>query len=243
MVLAARYLNDECCEMITVLHNPDSGTGTRPHAAVIQRAYRNVSLGKQSFNFAREPRMAETSILERISDGDKSAVQDCLDAYGALIWSLARRFLGNESDAEDAVQDIYIAIWSAAGQFDASIASEITFISTIARRRLIDRIRKSGRRPITESLDNEASAPPQPAVASGLEESAEIAKVERALGTMRPENREILSMSLYEGYSHSEIASHMEIPLGTVKTRVRRGLMQIREQLQVTDNITKDDRG
>lgn len=185
--------------------------------------------------------MAEKSILERISGGDKTAVQDCLDAYGALIWSLARRFLGNEADAEDAVQDIYIAIWSAAGQYDPSIASEITFISTIARRRLIDRIRKSGRRPTTESLDDDPSEQTQPAVASRLEESAEIAKVERALDTMRRENREILSMSLYEGYSHSEIASHMELPLGTVKTRVRRGLMQIREQLQVTEDLTQDE--
>lgn len=187
--------------------------------------------------------MPEKSILERISAGDKTAVKDCLDEYGALLWSLARRFLGNQADAEDAVQDIYIAIWSAAGKYDPEIASEITFISTIARRRLIDRLRKAGRRPATESLDTEDSAQPQPAVASRLEESAEIATVERALHTMRPENREILSMSLYEGYSHSEIASHMELPLGTVKTRVRRGLIQIREQLQVTDDLARHERG
>lgn len=185
--------------------------------------------------------MTDQSILERISGGDKAAVKDCLDAYGALVWSLARRFLGNVADAEDAVQDIFIAIWSAAGQYDASIASEITFISTIARRRLIDRLRKTGRRPATESLDSEDSAQPQPAVASRLEESAEVAKVARVLESMPPDNREILAMSLYEGYSHSEIAGHMELPLGTVKTRVRRGLIQIREQLQLTDELAQDE--
>jgi RNA polymerase sigma factor (sigma-70 family) len=176
----------------------------------------------------------EKSILQRIADGDKAAVKDCLDSYRGLVWSQARRFLRNPADAEDAVQDIFIAIWSAAGKYDPAIASESTFIVTIARRRLIDQLRKTARRPATESLDAEESAPAQPFVNSILEESAEIENVRRALASIQPECREILTMSHYEGYSHSEIASRLEVPLGTVKSRMRRGLVQVREQLQLT---------
>jgi len=182
---------------------------------------------------AQESIAVEKSILQRIADGDKAAVKDCLDSYRGLVWSQARRFLRNPADAEDAVQDIFIAIWSAAGKYDPAIASESTFIATIARRRLIDQLRKTGRRPATESLDSEESAQAQPFVDSSLEESAEMENVRRALESIQPEYREILTMSHYEGYSHSEIASRLEVPLGTVKSRMRRGLMQVREQLQL----------
>ena len=208
------------------------------NALVIQREIANVSQFDMG-HFAKDIRVGDRSILQRISSGDKAAVKECLDTYGSLIWSLARRFLRNEADAEDAVQDIFIAIWSSANQYDSSIASEVTFISTIARRRLIDRIRKSGRRPPTESLDNDDYSQAHVAVASQLEQSVEIDQVAEVLGSMRPENREILSMSLYEGYSHSEIASHMELPLGTVKTKVRRGLLQIRNQLRLNSDASE----
>jgi len=181
----------------------------------------------------QESLAVEKSILQRIADGDKTAVKDCLDTYRGLVWSQARRFLRNPADAEDAVQDIFIAIWSAAGKYDPAIASESAFIATIARRRLIDQLRKAGRRPATESLDGEESTQGQPFVNSSLEESAEIENVRRALESIQPEYREILTMSHYEGYSHSEIASRLEVPLGTVKSRMRRGLMQVREQLQL----------
>lgn len=178
------------------------------------------------------------SILERVAAGDRAAVNECLDRYGNLVWSLARRYLHNAADAEDAVQDIFIDLWGSAGRYDPGIASEVAFISTIARRRLIDRIRQTGRRPITDSLDDEEGAPIDPGVPATAEEDAEVAVVRRVLETMEPEHQRILSMSLYEGYSHSEIAERLSLPLGTVKTRVRRGLIHIREQLGVS---TDDD--
>lgn len=184
--------------------------------------------------------VAEHPILARIAAGDKTAVGQCLDRYGGLVWSLARQFLGNDPDAEDAVQDIFIAVWSSAGRYDPAIASEVTFISTIARRRLIDRVRRNSRRPATDSLDDDDAAPIQPSVAARLEESAEVARVERVLREMPDQHRSILSMSLYEGYSHSEIADHLDLPLGTVKTRVRRGLIRIREQLRLGEEDERD---
>jgi len=172
------------------------------------------------------------SLLEKVAQGDQSSVAACLDQYGNLVWSLARRFLGNSADAEDAVQEVFIEIWSNADRFDATKGSEVTFIATIARRRLIDRLRKNSRTPGSELYDEEIASQ-NPETSSGILENAEVQNVVRVLGDMPAEHREILAMSIYEGYSHSEIAEIMDIPLGTVKTRVRRGLMHIREQLQL----------
>jgi RNA polymerase sigma-70 factor (ECF subfamily) len=186
----------------------------------------------------------QQSILERIAAGDQAAVQDCIGAYGDLIWSLARRFLRNDADAEDAVQDIFIDLWGSAARFDRGVASEVAFVSTIARRRLIDRLRQHKRRPGMDSLDDEELGEiRQPAVLPEMEEAADVAVVQRVLDTMDPEHRRILTLSLYEGYSHSEIAERMSLPLGTVKTRVRRGLIYIRDQLKLTPDSAEEVAG
>lgn len=175
----------------------------------------------------------QKSILERIAAGDSAAVSECVDRYGNLLWSLARRYLRNATDAEDAVQDVFIEIWRTCSRYDPAIASEAAYISTIARRRFIDRLRQAGRTPAMDSLDDEEGAPVDPGVAATVEDDTEVAIVARVLAAMDPEHQKILGMSLYEGYSHSEIAEQLDIPLGTVKTRVRRGLIHIREQLQI----------
>jgi RNA polymerase sigma-70 factor (ECF subfamily) len=180
------------------------------------------------------PVSSQKSILERIAAGEQIAVQECIDTYGNLIWSLARRYLRNSANAEDAVQDVFIDLWSSAGRFDPAIASEAAFVSTIARRRFIDRLRHQTRQPGFDSLDDEETGDIyQPAVAAPMEDESEVAIVERVLNSMEPEHRQILSLSLYEGYTHSEIAEQLDMPLGTVKTRIRRGLIHIREQLQI----------
>ena len=175
------------------------------------------------------------TILERIAAGDSAAVQECIRAYGDLVWSLARRLLRNHADAEDAVQEVFIDLWNSAARYDRKVASEVAFVSTIARRRLIDRLRAQGRRPGMDSLDDEeAGESRQPFVLPQVEEESDVAVVERVLADMDPEHGRILALSLYEGYSHSEIAEKLNIPLGTVKTRVRRGLIHIRAQLGIT---------
>lgn len=186
----------------------------------------------------------QPTILERIAAGDSAAVQECIKAYGDLIWSLARRLLRNHADAEDAVQDVFIDLWNSAARFDRNVASEVAFVSTIARRRMIDRLRQQGRRPGMDSLDDEeAGDARQPFVLPQNEEESDVAVVARVLADMDPQHSRILSLSLYEGYSHSEIAEQLGIPLGTVKTRVRRGLIHIREQLGITVQDSEEAAG
>lgn len=173
--------------------------------------------------------MAET-ILNRIAQGDKTAVQECLDKFGGLVWSLARRMCPNKDEAEDAVQEIFIDIWKNAGRFDEIQASEATFVAMIARRRLIDRLRKSQRQPNVDSFEDILS---EPAASSNeqMQTSIEAKQAAEALKILRPEQRQVLQLSIVQGFSHQEISDALQMPIGTVKTHARRGILQVREFL------------
>jgi RNA polymerase sigma-70 factor (ECF subfamily) len=166
------------------------------------------------------------SLLARVGAGDASAVRECLQRFGGLVWSLARRFSSSQSDAEDAVQEIFVDLWRSAKRYDPRAASEATFVAMIARRRLIDRMRSRQRRkeePLGEGA--EASAEPPGELA------AEAALAAKAIAQLRPEQREVLLLATLHGLSHEEIAQKTGLPLGTVKTHARRGLLRVREVL------------
>lgn len=162
--------------------------------------------------------------------GDPDAVQECLKTYGGLVWSLARRMLRNSDDAEDAVQEIFLDVWKNAGRFDAAQSSETTYIAMIARRRLIDRIRFSARRITADALDD-VMAEPVDRSDKTMQISLEANDAVKALNALRPEQRQVLQLSIVQGLSHQEIADSTGMPLGTVKTHARRGILQAREFL------------
>jgi RNA polymerase sigma-70 factor (ECF subfamily) len=178
------------------------------------------------------------TILHRITQGDKTAVQDCLNKYGGLVWSLARRMSASQEDAEDAVQEIFIDIWKNAERFDETQSSETTFIAMIARRRLIDRLRYAKRRISADSLEDIVSEP-QNRADEQMQTSIEAKNAARALQQLRPEQRQVLQLSIVQGLSHQEISDATGIPLGTVKTHARRGLIQVREFLGMSSSITE----
>ncbi len=174
------------------------------------------------------------AILKRIALGDKTAVQECLDAYGGLIWSLALRMLSNSDDAEDAVQDIFIDVWKNAARFDENQASETTFVAMIARRRLIDRIRKHKRQRNVDSIEDLLAEPVQN-LNQNVQTGVEAKEAAQAMKNLRPEQRQILHLSIVQGFSHQEISDALDMPLGTVKTHARRGLIKVREVLGLGD--------
>lgn len=170
------------------------------------------------------------AILKRIAAGDADAVRECLDTYGGLVWSLARRMMRNTDDAEDVVQDIFVDVWKNAKRFDESQASETTFIAMIARRRIIDRIRYASRRATPESLDDVLTEPADRADKS-MQTSVEANEAAKAVAALRPEQRQVLQLAIVHGLSHQEIADATGMPLGTVKTHARRGIIAAREIL------------
>lgn len=156
--------------------------------------------------------------------------------YANLLWSLARRHGFQGSEAEDAVQDIFIDLWKSAERFDASRASELTFICMIARRRLIDRRRRIQRRPQADSLDD-SHFEISDGTSNHPEVVAEVQMAAKAIARLKPKERDVVLLSTYHGMSHGQIADHTGLPLGTVKTYVRRGLMRVREMLKSGEHL------
>jgi RNA polymerase sigma-70 factor (ECF subfamily) len=182
----------------------------------------------------------EPSILARVAAGDPSAPNECIARFIGLVWSLARRLCSSPSDAEDAVQEIFIDLWKSAARFDASIASETTFVAMIARRRLIDRGRRKMRRPevpqIAETVEDRRDR------VDGTELSEQQRLAQRAFEQLRPEQQQVLQLAIHHGCSHEQIATATGMPLGTVKTHARRGLIKIRLLLEQQGVLSTEDR-
>jgi len=170
-------------------------------------------------------------LLQRVAAGDPAAVEECIDRFGGLIWSLARKLVGAHAVAEDAVQEVYIHLWKSADRFDPAVASEMTFVAMIARRRLIDCKRRWQRRPDHgHSMSiGDMDIPAGAEQIDAAELADEASRAAEAIRELRPEQQEILRLSVYEGWSHQRIADELQVPLGTVKTHLRRGLMRVRE--------------
>lgn len=172
------------------------------------------------------------SVLTRIARGDQAAVAECIDEFGALVWSLARRLSPRRDDAEDAVQEIFLDVWKSASRFDATQGSEKVFIAMIARRRLIDRLRRHKQLPEfapAEELDAIGWAEP----GTRGEVCVEAERAALAVAQLRPDQQKVIELAVLHGLSHSEIAERTGMPLGTVKTQMRRGLIQVRESMRL----------
>jgi len=182
---------------------------------------------------------ANENLLAKVASGNPEAFEELINKYGNLIWSIARRYLSNQNEAEDAVQEIFVALWQSAGRFDPNKASEITFISMITRRRLIDNLRKNNKHKVLKSIEDSLSDDVF-SQKSNLEENAEISLVIRALKKLDIQDQELLSLSIYQGYSHLEIAKLLNLPLGTVKTKIRRNLMKIRDEIKRVNTRVKN---
>jgi RNA polymerase sigma-70 factor (ECF subfamily) len=171
------------------------------------------------------------ALLERVARGEPEAFPQCVDAYGNLVWSLARRLSPTSADAEDAVQDIFLQLWKAAARYDPARGTEAVFIATLARRLLIDRHRERRRRPVEVVVDDLETAPVAAWASVETPEGDRSADAERAAEALRElpqQQQRVIAMSVVEGLSQSEIASATGLPLGTVKTLMRRGLLRVR---------------
>lgn len=177
-------------------------------------------------------------ILDLIAKDHPGSFEMLIDKYGNLVWSIGKKFLYNQTDLEDGVQEVMLAIWKSAGKFDENKASEVTFISMIARRRFIDYLRKITKFKTQDSLEDENNNI-HLYKESLLNEETDLALVKSAIEKFDTDDQELLRLSVYEGYSHSEISEILEIPLGTVKTRIRRNLMKLKDTFATNKRQSK----
>lgn len=213
---------------------------SKSHARAIplqaRSSYAYVCLGRSLAPFLLKDRMTEIRaqappLLPRVARGEADAVEACIARYSPLVWTLARRLSRDMSSIEDLVQEIFIDIWKSAGRFDPGQASEATFIAVIARRRVIDRQRQIARTAVHESVD-ETSVSQHEAGYSEVDLGDEARRAQEVLAKLKPEQRRVILMSVVDGLTHQEISSRTNIPLGTVKSHIRRGIEQTAQTLR-----------
>ncbi len=172
------------------------------------------------------------TVLQRIAAGDATAVEDCLDQYGNLVWSIARRFCGRHADAEDVVQEIFVEIWRNAPRYTPEFSSESTFITMLARRRLIDRLRRRGVSLQTTSLADASEIVTPSRETDRVERADDFRKAADCFERLQGPQQSVLQQSIHRGLSYSRIAQATGLPLGTVKSHARRGLLALRDCFQ-----------
>lgn len=164
-------------------------------------------------------------LMSAIRAGNQEAMAHIYDRYSPIVYSVALRVLGETAAAEDVLQEIFLQLWRNPSSFDASRGNLAPWLAVVARNRALDTLRK--RRPQTEI--DEATVLVDLDLATDAERKRRTAKIRSILQQMPAAQRTALEMAYFEGYSHSEISEKTGEPLGTIKTRIRTGLMLLRK--------------
>jgi len=215
----------------------------RPHPATAatraSRPRRSVMLERVADGSgelaAPEPGSTADDLLARVGEGDREAFGALYDATSSRIFGLVRRLLVDPAQAEEVTQDVYLELWQTAPRFDPARGNALAWMFTLAHRRAVDRIRSAqaardrdlriGARDLDVPVDT---------VAEAAETRVEHERVKGALGELSELQRECVALAYYAGMSQSEIAARLGVPLGTVKTRLRDGMIRLRAALGVT---------
>jgi len=186
---------------------------------------------------ATAQQIADREMIARIGRGDQSAFDALYDRLSGPLYSLALRMLGDAADAQEALQDVFLQIWSRAGAYDPQQSSVFSWSVLLTRSRVIDRLRARGRRlrvlvDVEEDPTEAADASTAESVADTVNKDDEAVRVRSILNNLPSEQREVIELAFFTDLTHHEIATRLGQPLGTVKARIRRGLLKLRERLR-----------
>ena len=176
------------------------------------------------------------TLLAAVAKGDQSAFAELYDRVGGQVYGLIRRVLRDPSQSEEITQEVMLEVWRTASRFDRSRGTPQSWIMTMAHRRAVDRVRSEQ---ASRDRDNkigvrEAGAAPFDEVAEEVEVRLEHQQVRQAMERLTDLQREAVELAYYGGYTYREVADLLGAPLGTVKTRMRDGLIRLRDTLGVT---------
>ncbi|MDD0858977.1 ECF RNA polymerase sigma factor SigK [Arthrobacter alpinus] len=173
-------------------------------------------------------------MIRLVALGDEAAFEELYDAVAPRVYGLVRRVVRDQAQSEEVTQEVFVDVWAQASRFDADRGKAMSWILVIAHRRAVDRVRASqassdrdlrqGIKEYQESYDD---------VADTVETQMEAVRVRKALETLTESQREAISLAYYGGYTHQEVAELLKIPVGTVKTRIRDGMIRLRDKLGV----------
>jgi RNA polymerase sigma-70 factor (ECF subfamily) len=197
------------------------------------RSSRPVGLHKRSAGTGAGGGLLE-ELLGRAARGDQLAFSALYDATASHVFGTVLRVVRDPAQSEEVTQEVYVDVWRQAARFDAELGSARTWILTMAHRRAVDRVRrveaatereqKAASRTLTREYDE---------VVETVERSLEAERVRRCLDTLTELQRESVTLAYYKGYTYPEVAQLLDSPLGTIKTRMRDGLVRLRDCLGV----------
>jgi RNA polymerase sigma-70 factor, ECF subfamily len=182
--------------------------------------------------------IADREMIERIGRGDQSAFSALYDRLSRPLYSLALRMLGDAGEAQDALQDVFLQIWSRAATYNPEQSTVFSWTVLLTRSRVIDRLRARKRRlRVVDSATGDedadvADASTMESAADTADKNDEAARVRSVLNNLPSEQREAIELAFFGHLTHHEIAARLGEPLGTIKARIRRGLLKLRERLR-----------
>ena len=182
-----------------------------------------------------DDRTVELDLLARITKRERAAFEQLYTRYSNILYATAMKFLKEDADAQDVVQDVFIQIWDKAKLYDPAKGKPLTWALTLTRNRSIDRIRAIQRRSrLRDDFEKETVADESAGIRealSGVDASEKSQILRDAVGKLSSEQRKVIDLAFFGGLTQSEIAERLGEPLGTIKARARRGLMKLKEIL------------
>ncbi len=182
-----------------------------------------------------DDRAIELDLLARVAKRERAAFEQLYDRYANILYATAMKFLKEDADAQDVVQDVFIQIWDKAKLYDPAKGKPLTWALTLTRNRSIDRIRAIQRRTrLRDDFEKETVVDESAGVRealSGVDASEKSQILRDAVGRLSPEQRNVIELAFFSGFTQNEIADRLGEPLGTIKARARRGLMKLKEIL------------
>ncbi len=177
----------------------------------------------------------DVELMQRMAQGEEPALGELYDHYGRLVMSVALGVAGDRATAEEVTLDVFLSAWQHAGDYDPSLSKVSTWLTRLARNRAIDRLRREAVRPAGHSVAFNEDAPIVRAssdVDAAVDRLLTRQRVRAAVASLPVEQRQALALAFFQGYTHSEIAGLLDQSLGTVKGRIRGGMIRLRQLLE-----------
>ncbi len=186
------------------------------------------------------PADGHRALMAGVALGDQEAFARLYDALAPVAYGVVRRVLRDPAQSDEVLQEVMTEVWRTAPRYDPERGSVAAWLTTLAHRRAVDRVRSE--QAARDRLERDHRRTPvvdrdiAEEVAAGVDADLDRARVARALDTLSPAQRRSVELAFYDGHTHAEVAALLDLPLGTVKTRIRDGLIRLRDHLGVTDD-------